>query len=158
MMDIQAALGLHQLARIENYLERREALWDRYDQSSAGYPVHRPAKPSGDIRHARHLYTLLVDERTSGLSRDDFQKELHKEGIGTGVHFVALHLHPYYAATFGWRQDQFPQAKYLSDRTVSLPLSAKLTDDDSERVTSAVQKTIESAVSRRQTNFAFGGF
>ncbi len=158
MMDIQAALGLHQLVRIEASLQRREAIWRQYDQGFAGYPVVKPAPAAADIRHGRHLYTLLIDERSAGLSRDDFQQALHLEGIGTGIHFIALHLHPYYSVAFGLRRGEFPVAEYLSDRTVSLPLSAKLTDNDTKRVISAVRRTIDAAQTGGKKKFAVGGF
>jgi dTDP-4-amino-4,6-dideoxygalactose transaminase len=143
MMDLQAALGMHQIKRVEEYLVRREAIWARYDEAFADLPVTCPAPIESETRHARHLYTLLVDEDVPGMGRDRFQQTLHQMNIGTGIHFVALHLHPYYREAFGYRTGQFPNAEYISERTVSLPLSAGLTNEDVEDVIEAVRWAIE---------------
>lgn len=141
MMDVQAAIGLHQLAKVSRHLRRREQIWDRYDEALADLPVTRPAPvPSGDV-HARHLYTVLIDA-DSGWTRDDVRNALQREGIATSVHFRAVHLHPYYAERFGLRRGMFPVAEDVSDRTLSLPLSAGMTDEQIERVTTAFRRTI----------------
>lgn len=142
MMDIQAAMGIHQLPRIERYLTRREEVWRRYDKAFADLPVIIPAPAEANTKHARHLYTLLVDTDKLQISRDTFQQALQEENIGTGIHFIALHLHPYYADTYGYKRGDFPNAEFVSDRTISLPLSAKLTDEDVEDVVSAVKKVL----------------
>jgi dTDP-4-amino-4,6-dideoxygalactose transaminase len=144
MMDIQAALGIHQLGRVEQYLKRRRQIWDAYDQAFAELPVTTPAKAAAGSRHARHLYTLLIDPRAAGISRDDLQQQLHEAGIGTGVHFTALHLHPYYANTFGFKRGLFPEAEFVGDRTISLPLSAKLSDIEVDRVIATVKQALMS--------------
>jgi dTDP-4-amino-4,6-dideoxygalactose transaminase len=141
MMDLQAAIGLHQLARLEQHLRRREAIWRRYDEGLAGLPVTRPAPVcAGDV-HARHLYTMLVNTE-SGWTRDDLSAALRDEGIATSVHFRALHLHPYYAERFALRRGMFPVAEMVSDRTLSLPLSAGMTDEQVERVIEAVRRAM----------------
>ncbi|MCK4268557.1 MAG: DegT/DnrJ/EryC1/StrS family aminotransferase [Actinomycetia bacterium] len=138
MMDMQAALGLHQLKKIETRLKRREAIWARYDEAFAKMPCTLPPRPGPNVKHARHLYTLLIDKEDAGINRHDFQNELHKRGIGTGIHFISLHLHPYYRNRFNFKSDQFPVSKFISDRTISLPLSAKLTDSEVERIIQTV--------------------
>ncbi len=143
MMDIQAALGLHQLDRIETSLKQRESVWTRYDKAFADQPCITPPKPGPDIRHGRHLYTLLIDEATAGITRNKFQTELHEQGIGTGIHFIALHLHPYYRNRFNYTRGQFPNAEFVSDRTISLPLSSKLTDDNVTRVIETVRDALK---------------
>ena len=142
MMDIQAAIGLHQMKRIKPYAERRAEVWKRYDEAFAELPATRPAPPEKDTVHARHLYTLLIDPERAGMTRDEFQERLFERGIGTGIHFTALHLHEYYRKTYGHRPEDFPNAKYVSDRTISLPLSAKLTDGDVERVIGTVKEVL----------------
>jgi len=143
MMDIQAAIGYNQLQRIEKYSLRREAIWQQYNESFKDLPV---IKPSDDMlpgdRHARHLYTLLLKLEELKITRDQFMDALHKENIGTGVHYIALHLHPYYSEKYDLKRGMFPNAEYISDRTVSLPLSAKLTDGDVENVIEAVHKIL----------------
>jgi len=138
MMDLQASLGIHQLKRIEQYLKRREEIWARYDEAFKNLPVETPALPDPDTKHGRHLYTLLLKTEELTADRDSIQQALHKQNIGTGIHFIALHLHPYYRDTFGCRRKDFPKALYVSERTISLPLSAKLTDVDVNDVIDAV--------------------
>ena len=129
MMDLQAAIGLHQLAGIADRLRRREAIWRMYDEALADLPVTRPAAPArGDV-HARHLYTILVD-CDAGWQRDDLVEALSRDGISTSVHFRAVHLHSYYRDRFGLTRGMFPVAERISDSTISLPLSAAMTDGD----------------------------
>jgi len=143
MMDLQAALGIHQLKRIQTYLKRREEIWARYDAAFANLPVMLPAPPEPDTIHARHLYTPLVRLEAMRIDRDRIQQELHRLNIGTGIHFISLHLHPYYRDTYGYQPDDFPNARYVSERTLSLPLSAKLTDDDVHDVITAFTSVLE---------------
>ena len=77
-----------------------------------------PAPPADGEVHAQHLYTVLVDAERVGVDRDEFQRLLHEMNIGTGVHYVAVHLQPYYARTWGHRRGDFPEAEYVSDRTI----------------------------------------
>ena len=142
MTDVQAASGLHQLERIEENLVRRREVWAQYDVAFADLPVFLPAAELSGTRHARHLYTLLLDiDQLSG-TRDDVLSALHRDNIGTGVHYRALHLHPYYREAFGYKNGDFPNAEWISDRTLSLPLSPKLNSDDVEDVISAVGRAV----------------
>jgi dTDP-4-amino-4,6-dideoxygalactose transaminase len=143
MMDLQAALGIHQLRRVEDNLTRRQEIWGRYDSAFEGLPVFLPAPEEKDTRHARHLYTLLLDVDRLRVGRDEVLMALHRQNIGTGIHYKALHLHRYYRETFGYERGQLPNAEWISDRTLSLPLSPKLTDDDVEDVVFAVRQTLE---------------
>jgi dTDP-4-amino-4,6-dideoxygalactose transaminase len=143
MMDLQAALGLHQLRRVEENLVRREQVWARYDEAFADLPVFRPAPPDEGTRHARHLYTLLLDVDRLRVGRDEVQQALHRQRIGTGVHYRALHLHRFYREEFSYARGDLPNAEWISDRTLSLPLSARLTDEDVADVVRAVRRTLE---------------
>jgi dTDP-4-amino-4,6-dideoxygalactose transaminase len=140
MTDIQAALGIHQLKRIEASWERRNAVWNEYQQAFSGLPVYRPAADEPGIRHARHLYTILLDHEDCGKSRDQLLKYLTENKIGVGVHYTPVHLHPYYRITFGYQEGCYPKAEWIGKNTVSLPLSARLTDQDVEDVIVAVQQ------------------
>jgi dTDP-4-amino-4,6-dideoxygalactose transaminase len=142
MMDLQAAIGLQQLARIEQLFERRAAIWRRYDEALADLPLVRPAPPAPGERHARHLYTILIEPERCGRTRDDVQRALQQAGIGTSIHFKALHLHPFYAERYGFARGEFPVAEAISDTTLSLPLSAALTDGEGEAVIEAVRRAI----------------
>ena len=138
MMDIQAAIGIHQLDRIEAGLQRRNEIWDIYNKAFANLPVCLPAPDEPDTLHARHLYTLMIDEQESGISRDAFMNTRPKMNIGTGVHYLGVHLHPYYIDRFGFKPEDYPNATWVSERTVSIPLSPSLTNEDIEYVIDAV--------------------
>jgi dTDP-4-amino-4,6-dideoxygalactose transaminase len=142
MTDLQAALGMHQLQRIETSLLRRNELWRQYQEAFADLPVHLPVADAPDIRHARHLYTMIAHEAECGKSRDEILNRLAQMKIGTGVHYTAVHLHPYYRNRFGFTKGSFPNAEWIGEGTLSLPLSAKLTDGDVEDVIDAVRSVI----------------
>jgi len=143
MMDLQAALGIHQLARVEENLKIRERYWQHYNKAFADIPELILSIELDSIRHARHLYTILLDLDRLRCDRNEFIAALKAENIGTGIHFTALHLHRYYRQTFGYQPGDFPNAEWVGERTVSLPLSAKLTDQDVEDVIVAVRKVVE---------------
>jgi dTDP-4-amino-4,6-dideoxygalactose transaminase len=145
MMDIQAAIGIHQLQRIEPYWRRRQEIWNRYNAAFADLRVMLPGVPEPDTRHAYHLYTLLIDERRVGFGRDRFLDAMNAHNIGAGVHYLSIPEHPYYQKTFGWRPDDWPNAMRVGRQTVSIPLSAKLTDEDVEDVVKAVRITIRTS-------------
>jgi dTDP-4-amino-4,6-dideoxygalactose transaminase len=138
MMDLQAAIGIHQLARVERNWKRRETIWNRYMQAFADLPIGLPAPPARDTRHAYHLFTIIVDEARCGISRDAFLDAVNARHIGTGVHYLSVPEHPYYQQHFGWKPEQWPNAMHIGRRTVSLPLSPKLADAEVERVIDAV--------------------
>jgi dTDP-4-amino-4,6-dideoxygalactose transaminase len=142
MMDLQAALGIHQLKRVEKNWKRREQLWHHYNDMLASLPIILPLPPEDDTRHAYHLYTILIDEKNTGLSRDNVVTKMHQEGVGTGIHYLSIPEHPYYQRTFGWKPDDFPNAMSIGRQTMSLPLSPSLSDVDVDWVIDAAQKTL----------------
>jgi dTDP-4-amino-4,6-dideoxygalactose transaminase len=142
MMDLQAALGLHQLARVERNWRRREVIWQRYDEAFADLPIGLPAPAEINTRHGRHLYTVMLDERRCGIARDEFLEAMNAERIGTGVHYLSIPEHPYYQQRFGWQPEQWPNAMRLGRETVSLPMSPALTEGDVDRVIGAVRQIL----------------
>jgi dTDP-4-amino-4,6-dideoxygalactose transaminase len=142
MMDLQAALGLHQLARLERSHARRAEIWSRYDEAFADLPCRLPMQPAPNTRHAYHLYTLVIDVGALGKSRDDVLAELTEAKIGVGVHYLALHRQPFYRQLLGHDTGDFPNAEHISDRILSIPLSAKLTDSDVGDVVEAVREAV----------------
>ncbi len=142
MTDIQASLGIHQLARVDDNLRRRAEIWARYDTAFAGGALGIPAPASAGELHALHLYTVMVDKETVGIDRDSFQQRLHELNIGTGIHYVAVHLQPYYARTGELRRGDFPEAEYISDRTLSLPLGAGMSDRDVDDVIGTIEQVL----------------
>lgn len=142
LTDLQASLGLVQLGKIETWLERRNEIWHQYDEAFADLPCVLPAPEEENTRHARHLYTLMVESANAPADRDSMITRLRNRGVGTGVHYRGIHLHQYYRERFGLLPEDFPNASWISDRTLSLPLSAKLTDGDVERIISAVRSEL----------------
>ena len=121
----------------------REKIWQAYDHGLKDLPLVTPAPAEPGTRHARHLYTILLDLKALRINRDQFQHELFKMKIGTGIHFISLHLQPYYRKAFGFKPQDFPNAAWLSERTLSLPLSAGMSIRDVEGVLLAVKKIVK---------------
>jgi dTDP-4-amino-4,6-dideoxygalactose transaminase len=151
MTDLQAAIGLPQLRKVEAHWKRRRTIWARYQEAFADLSddgVTLPAEPGKDERHAYHLYTPLVRKeaqvpgRTVSQKRDFVLTALTAEGIGAGVHYRALVDHPYYRKALGWKRADCPVAADIGDRTLSLPLSPALTDKDVDDVITAFRKIL----------------
>jgi dTDP-4-amino-4,6-dideoxygalactose transaminase len=144
MMDLQAVIGIEQLKRVEPYWKRREVLWRRYNEAFKNLALTLPAAPEPESRHSFHLYTILVDEAAAGITRDQFLDGMTRRNIGVGVHYLGIPEHPYYQKTFGWKPEDYPEASRIGRTTVSLPLSARLTDEDAEDVIAAVKDILKS--------------
>ena len=142
MMDLQAAIGLHQLSRVEENWKIRESIWKRYQNEFSDLPVGTPGDVEPGTRHAYHLYNILIDRKSCGVSRDEFLDAILDYKIGVGVHYLSIPEHPYYQTTFGWKPEDFPQAMRIGRQTVSLPLSAALNDRDVDDVIEAVREII----------------
>jgi len=123
-------------------LQRRNEIWRIYNEEFSELPLKTPTTEEKGTVHARHLYTIFLEIKKLNISRDQFINQLIKENIGTGVHYRSLHLHHYYKKKFGFKADDFPNANYISERTVSLPLSPKLSDQDVMDVAYAVKRII----------------
>ncbi|MBV9798812.1 MAG: DegT/DnrJ/EryC1/StrS family aminotransferase [Solirubrobacterales bacterium] len=141
MTDVQAALGLHQLPRLDDWIELRREQWERYDELLAGLPLETPPPPEPGTKHARHLYQVLLDP-DARVERDELLSALSERNIGTGVHYRGVHLHPFYRDKYGLRPEDFPVANAISERTVSLPLSPKVTESDQHDVVSALRELL----------------
>jgi len=137
-MDIPAALGLHQLPRLEGFIEERRAIAQRYQKDFVEAPFHLPRAVPWPARHAWHLYTPLVDTDRLTIDRDRFMAELKERNIGCGLHYTAAHEFSYYRDRFGWKPEDFPEAHFVSDRIVSLPLFPGMTEGDRGDVVEAV--------------------
>jgi dTDP-4-amino-4,6-dideoxygalactose transaminase len=142
MMDLQAAIGLRQLQRVESYWQRRMAIWNRYIDELAGLPLKLPSPVAANTRHGFHLFTIEIDERRCGISRDAFLDAMTAQGIGVGVHYLALGEHPYYQESLNWRPEDTPHATRVGRQTVSLPISAKLSDQDVADVLDALRHVL----------------
>jgi dTDP-4-amino-4,6-dideoxygalactose transaminase len=138
MTDMQAAIGLHQLKKLEGFHARRREIVRRYNAAFSPLgefqtPVERP-----EVEHAWHLYVLRLNPERLALSRDRFIEELKARNIGASVHFIPIHLHPYYRDKYGYRPEDFPVAYHEYQGIVSLPLFPKMADQDVEDVIEAV--------------------
>lgn len=142
MFDLQAAIAVPQLARIDMFWKRRVELKAIYDAAFQGVAeIQLPAERTYGL-HAYHLYPIIVRTEALTTDRDGIMNAIQAENIGVGVHFRAVHLHPYYADTWHFRRGMFPNAEYYSDRTISLPLYPKMTDADATDVVHVVQQVI----------------
>lgn len=140
MMDIQAALGLHQLPELDRFIQRRTELVLRYQKLLAGFLQWRlPRAPAFAHRHAWHLFTPLINPDAARMDRDAFMQAMKERNIGTGLHYRAVHLYPYYRDKFGFRRGDFPNAESIGDRIVSLPLFPTMSEADQDRVIAAMR-------------------
>jgi len=142
MMDLQAAIGMHQITRVEVWWQRRWQIWQRYLAELAELPLGLPAPWPAHERHALHLFSLQVDQARCGISRDDLLMRLHRQNIGTGVHYRSVPSLTVYQRRFGWQPADTPVASTLGDRTLSLPLSPKLSDADVGDVIAALRAAL----------------
>ncbi|MFZ5548521.1 MAG: DegT/DnrJ/EryC1/StrS family aminotransferase [Pseudomonadota bacterium] len=141
LTDIAAALGLHQLARLEGFQVKREALAAAYREALAGLPLVLPPEPAAGDRHAWHLYVVRLAEGAP-LTRDALIEQLFAAGIGCSVHYIPLHLHPYWRDRYDLRTGDFPQSQRAYERMVSLPLYTRMGEADVQRVATALRRAL----------------
>ena len=135
MMDIQAALGIHQLNDLESFINRRKVLANRYLEALSDWPQWTlPQQPPYPHSHAWHLFTPILNEEIADMNRDEFMIAMREKQIGTGLHYRAVHLYPYYRERFGFAPGDFPHAEDICERIVSLPLFPSMTDAEHDRV------------------------
>jgi len=138
MMDIQAALGLHQLPKLDGFIEKRRKLAEAYQRDFRDAPLILPEAVPWPSKHAWHLYAPLVDIERLTIDRDRFMAELKERNIGCGLHYSAAHEFSYYRKKYGWRPEDFPEAHFVSERIVSLPLFPDMTESERQDVVAAV--------------------
>lgn len=134
MTDFQAALGRSQLRKLPNWIERRRALAQRYDQLLAGYSFARPLAVMPDVTHAYHLYVVQLAIEELSIDRSQIFAELRKAGIGVNVHYIPVYLHPFYRNRFNYQPGLCPQAEAAYERILSLPIFPAMTDQDVDYV------------------------
>lgn len=141
LTDIAAALGIHQLQRTRGFQRRRATIAQRYRAAFADLPVQLPPEPEPGQLHAWHLYVLRLGD-DAPLARDAFIERLFELGIGVSVHYIPLHLHPYWRERYGLDAAQFPHSQHAYERMLSLPLYTKMSEADIERVIAAVRQQL----------------
>jgi dTDP-4-amino-4,6-dideoxygalactose transaminase len=137
MNDVAAAVGIHQLTRLDAWIERRRELADAYDSCLADLPLELPPRPPAHARHAHHLYMVRVRD-DAPLTRDDVLKRLTESNIGASVHFKPIHQFRYYSERTGVRRGALPVAERIAERTLSLPLFPAMTEADVDEVGAAL--------------------
>ena len=144
MMDLQAALGIHQLAALESFIVRRQKLVDRYNQLLADWlELTLPTLPGYDCRVSWYIYAPLINPEIAQMDRDTFIAKMKEANIGIGFHHQAAHLYSYYGDTFGYQRGQFPNAEKISDRIFSLPLFSAMTIEEQDRTIATMKKVFK---------------
>ncbi len=142
LTDLASAMGIHQLRKAHRFQEIRQRMAERYSSELADLPVRLPPGAAPGDLHSWHLYVLRLKE-SAGISRDDFIQAMADRGIGCSVHFIPLHLHPYWRDTYGHKAEAFPCAYDAYRAAVSLPLYTRMTEADQTRVIAAVRELLE---------------
>jgi dTDP-4-amino-4,6-dideoxygalactose transaminase len=143
MTDIQASIGLHQLRKLPQFQARRREIVRRYNEAFSQLDELQPPTERPEVEHAWHLYVLRLNVERLKISRSQFIEELKIRKIGTSVHFIPIHLHPYYRDKYGYKPEDFPVAYREYQRIVSLPLYPRMTDDDVDSVIEAVHNVVK---------------
>lgn len=143
LTDIASAIGIHQLKKADRFHERRQAIANKYDAGLRDLPIILPPHAApGDI-HSWHLYVIQLDESVP-VSRDTFVERMFNQGIGCSVHYIPLHMQPYWRDRYNLKPEDFPVSQRVYERTLSLPLYTSMSDADVERVLEAVRQSLES--------------
>ncbi len=138
MSDIAAAMGLAQLKKAERMWKRRREIAQRYNRAFADHPAFQLPTVRPNVEHAWHLYMLRLNLEHLSIDRTQFISALNKRNIGVGVHFIPLHLHPYYRDTYGYKPEDFPVAYREYQREISLPIYSKMSNRDVQDVIEVV--------------------
>ena len=139
LTDIAAAIGIHQLRKVRQFAARRRRIAERYANELAGLPLKLPATAEPKDDHAWHLFVIRLDLRRLDITRNRFIELLAEEGIGRSVHFIPLHIQPYWRDRYGFSPTDFPRALEAYESAVSLPIYPAMSDDDVGRVINAVR-------------------
>jgi dTDP-4-amino-4,6-dideoxygalactose transaminase len=142
LTDIAAALGLHQLKKAHAFRQRRAEIAAHYDQAFAGLPlIPSPMPPAGEL-HAWHLYAIRLADG-AGITRDRLIEQLYEHGIGCSVHYIPLHLQPYWRDRYHLKAAAFPHSQRAYEHMLSLPIYTRMTYADVERVIAAVKSALQ---------------
>jgi dTDP-4-amino-4,6-dideoxygalactose transaminase len=143
LTDIAAAIGIEQLKKCDRFWGSRQRCAMLYNEGFRDVPGIITPYVAPDVQHAWHLYVIQLDLEQLRIGRNEFIALLKQQNIGTSVHFIPLHLHPYYRDTFGYRPQDFPNASSAFERIVSLPIYPRMTEDDVQRVIEAVRTIVK---------------
>jgi dTDP-4-amino-4,6-dideoxygalactose transaminase len=141
MSDLAGSLGIHQLRKADRFLARRTQIARRYTLELADLPLIAPPQPAPNDQHAWHLYVIRLQDDWR-IERDAVIRQMYEQGIGCSVHYVPLHLQPYWRDRYQLRPEQFPNSQRLFERGISLPIYTRMTDDDQSRVIAALRSVL----------------
>jgi dTDP-4-amino-4,6-dideoxygalactose transaminase len=153
MTDIAASLGIHQLRKAVGFQERRQSIAEKYNKAFEFLPVKTPYISIKSDLHSWHLYVIQLQLEELSIDRDKFIEILAEKGIGTSVHYIPLHLQPYWKSAYNLSEVDFPRSSFCFNRIVSLPNYPKMTDDEVNRVIEAVKDILEVFKKNDQANF-----
>ena len=143
MTDIAAAMGLAQLKKADAMWQKRTYMAQMYNEAFSSVPALEVPHHSFDSGHAWHLYMLRLNLEQLRIDRAQFMRELKKRNIGASVHFIPLHIHPYYRDAYGFQEDDFPVAYHEFQREISLPIYSRMSERDVRDVIEAVYDIVE---------------
>jgi dTDP-4-amino-4,6-dideoxygalactose transaminase len=139
MTDVAAAMGIHQLKKVEMFQQKRAAIAAIYDDAFSSLPIILPPRAADGDTHSWHLYVIRLDD-VAKIDRNSLIESLFSRGIGCSVHYIPLHLHPYWRDTYHLKPEMFPVSQHIYERTLSLPLYSRMSESDANRVVDAVRE------------------
>jgi len=142
MPDIQAAIGIHQLKKIDDFTMKRERIWKLYLKEFENLPVNLPCEIEKNTTHAYHLFNICLDKNKTNIKRDDFLNKMNNNRIGVGIHYESIPMHPYYQKAFNWEPSDYPNALKFGNETVSIPISPKLSDNELDKIISVTKNIL----------------
>jgi dTDP-4-amino-4,6-dideoxygalactose transaminase len=141
MNDLQAALGISQMKRLNKFIKKRHTIKERYDELLKNLPIIKPFQ-NKDCSSALHLYPIQLELEKINKSREKIFNELRENGIGVNVHYIPIHTHPYYRQ-LGFQEGDFPNSEFYYSRTISIPLFYNLTLDQQDEVCEKLKRIIQ---------------
>ena len=142
MPDVQAAIGIHQLKKIDKFYKKREKIWSLYQKEFENLPITLPYEIEVNTRHAYHLFNICLDQNKTNIRRDEFLNKMNENKIGVGVHYESIPVHPYYQKTFNWNPLDYPNALKFGKETVSIPISPRLSNNDLDKIIDVTKRIL----------------
>jgi len=142
MPDVQAAIGIHQLKKIDKFYIKREKIWSLYQKEFENLPITLPYEIEVNTRHAYHLFNICLDQNKTNIRRDEFLNKMNENKIGVGVHYESIPVHPYYQKTFNWNPLDYPNALKFGKETVSIPISPRLSNNDLDKIIDVTKRIL----------------
>lgn len=146
MTDVAASMGIHQLKKANQFQQQRQAIAQKYNQALSKLPLVIPFSINDFDVHSWHLYVIQLKLEEIKINREKFIEILAEKGVGTSVHYIPLHFHPYWQETYQLEENQFPRSSHAYNRIVSLPIYPSMTEQQIEKVILVVQETLQQSI------------